>query len=108
MIGDDFGKVRGLCPFRNNRRGVRNVLEQRTVSKKCAACNEYDLRIRPSVAGEISNRDCAALFQHDIQDQDLGFVLTKVVDRVLLIVDDVNDLVLPLEVPCPYLCKFAI
>jgi len=108
VIGDDFRQIGWVRTFGNDRRRVRDVLEQRTVRKERAARHEDDTRFWATITGEICSSDGAAIVQHDIQHQDFGFALAEELDGALLAVNDMDGVVLTFEMASPNTRQVAV
>lgn len=108
MVGDDFRQVVRIGALWYDGGRVRNVLEEGPVGEECASRDEHYARVRPSVTCEVGNRDGASVFQHDIQDQNLGLVGAKMINGVVLAGEYLHFIVLPLQMPGPEFGKFRI
>lgn len=108
MIRDYFGKVIRLGPLGDDGRCVRDVLEQRTVREKSATRDKNNARVWLTVTNEISGCDRTPVFQHDIEDNDLGRVFTQESDSFFLTGHNVNVVVLSFQVLCPDFCQLGI
>ncbi len=104
MIGDNLGQIGRFCPLGNDRRRVRDVLEQRTIREECAARDEDDARLGLAIADEIGCRDRASVLQHNVQDHDFRCLLAEEIDRVILAGHHEHRMVLSFQMPCPDLC----
>lgn len=101
MIGDDFCQIGWVCPLRNDRAGVRDVLKQGAIGEERAARHEDDAGVRAAVAGEIRCRDGASVIKHDIEDQNFGFLLAQKLHGVVLAGDHMDAVVLTFKMACP-------
>lgn len=108
MIGDDFRQVVRVRALWYDGGCVRHVLEERSIGEECASRDKHNARVRPSVTCEVGNRDGASVFQHDIQDQNLGLVRAKMINGVVLAGEYLHFIVLPLQMSGPEFGKFRI
>ena len=108
MICDNFRQVGGLCPFRNNRRRIRDVSEQRTIRKERAACDEDDARIRSSIAREIGRCNGAAIVKHDVENHDFGLMFAEKIDSFGLAGDHLDVMTLTFQMTRPDVGKLAV
>lgn len=101
MIGDNRREIIGRGLFLKNRCGVRDVIEQRPVGEERASRHEHDPCIRVAIAGEIGDGKGAAVFQHDVQHDDVGRIVAQIVDGLSLAAHDNRRFAMTLNVARP-------
>ena len=108
MIGDDFSQIGRIRAFRNNRRRVGDMLEERPIGEKRASRHEDDARVRTPIAREIRRCDGTAVFEHDVKDEHFRFSRAEKIRRLILACHDMDFVALPFQVPRPNLRKLFI
>ena len=84
MIGDDRRKIVWRRLFLKDCCSVWDVIEQRPVGEKPVPRGEDNARFRMAIADEIGNRYGAALFQHQVQQNNFGLVIMKPINCLRL------------------------
>ena len=75
--------------------------EERPVGKECAAGYKYNPGVWLSIACKIGNRERAAFFQHQIQNNDIRLSAAQVSDGFALFLQNNDILTIPAEMACP-------
>ena len=91
----------------DHRGGIGDVVEDRPVGKERAVRDEDDLGRGTAVAGVVGYRDGAAIFQHQVQHDDLGIAVAQELDGIVLRMHDDRHMADPFQVPGPQPCQIG-